>query len=305
MASESDSHNTEGAPAAATMRNREVVYQSNASRARRDLPFRTGIIITPDPSWTSAQRSLVGGLAQRSQKEIRMLCKNRQEFTVQASLGPAESQALMTQLTTNSLTAGEQTQWSFLKTAALFVFGFGVIGPATGVLSGVVTAVFTSQLAPVMTSILSATIGLLAMSAIGIATLLAWATRRRSIRTADASWDTATQWLSSQSVAQQACWSQIFAMRIGLGTSELPEIAKRDIRDALDALEIHVSNHSEATPAMVDSLADIEAQITSQTLSQTNAEQILSQLKRAATLGRAAMSDTNDATRPPPSQQTT
>lgn len=287
------------------MRNRDVVYQSNASRSRRDLPFRTGIIITPDSSWTPAQRSLVGGLAQRPQKEIRMLCNSRQEFTVQASLGPSESQALMTLLSTNSLTAGEKSQWSFVKTAALLVLGFGVIGPATGVLSGVATAVLTSQLATIMTSILSATVGLLVMSAISLATVLAWATRRRSIRTADASWDTATQWLSTQSAAQQACWSRIFAIRIGLCASDLPEIAKRDIRDALDALEVHVSNHSEMTTAMVDSLAEIEEQVTSQTLSETNTEQLLSQLKRAATLGRASVSDTNDATRSPSSRQTT
>ena len=280
-------------PAAATIRNRDIVYQSNASRARRDIPFRSGVCVQPDPTWSSAQRSGVGGLAKRPQSEIDAYCDRGASMTLAAGLPAADAHHVLQKLQTIALSGRVKTQWSYGRMALLFLLGLGGIAPAA--------ALFSAGLAHLALSsfVLDGIVGIGAFGFASAGTIFTWWLHRRSIRAAKASWDHARQWFEHQPQAQQSCCSRIFSIRIHLSNSELPEIAQKDIRSALNTLETHLVNNPNTAQGMESTLLQIEEQLAHNSVSETMTAEVLGSLERAVSLGRSALSQTEHRQIPP------
>ena len=125
------------------------------------------------------------------------------------------------------------------------------------------------------------------------------ATRHRArINQADDAWDAARQHLAKRRTSKESrqCWASIADLRKALPSSQLPEIAQRDIRTALDELEAGLSSNepaqAEANLAPVAAaLQALTVQLATPKSDTTSLEDSLRKLSSTMRLGKEAVGE--------------
>ena len=235
-------------PAAATIRNREVVYQSNASRARRDIPFRSGVCVQAERTWTPAQRSVVGGLSNRSQSDINTHCEQGSYITLTAGISAPDAQRIAQRLQQLEISGRVLTQWSYGRIALVLLFGFVGAAPAAALISGVLTHLAMSSY---IFGRSCCCCGLWSHSFRDTRILVHASTVHSDCRCV---MGTCAALVRRPLSRPTNVLDAYFSIRDHLSQSELPDIAKRDIRNALNTLEEHLRNNIDAAQSMSETL---------------------------------------------------